>query len=281
MGDLGDKGGLMNTTVKQALNVVLEKFKTGDIPEAVAYSIFPIPDIPSARWSLMNRTIMFLFGTQDARGYRQWQQVNRHVKKGAKALHILVPFIKKTESHGEEVQVLLGFGSKPVFKVQDTDGEPLDYQNIQVPSFPLIEKAKEWGISVKAVSGGSAYYGFYDPNRQEIVLATQEECVFFHELAHVGHERFMGRLKNGQDPFQEIVAELVSLILCRLVGKSGERHLGNNYRYIERYSEKFKLTPHQACMRVLGDVEKVLDLILSVESHEQEAEEKTFKPATT
>jgi len=31
-------------------------------------------------------------------------------------------------------------------------------------------------------------------------------------------------------------------------------------------------------MKVLGDVEKVLDLILSVESHEQEAE--TVKPVT-
>jgi len=61
----------MNDRVKQVLNVILDKFKSGDIPEAVAYSMYPIPDIPSAKWSLLNRTIMFLEGTKDARGYRQ------------------------------------------------------------------------------------------------------------------------------------------------------------------------------------------------------------------
>jgi len=41
----------MNNKVKQVLNVILDKFKSGDIPEAVAYSVFPIPDIPSSKWS--------------------------------------------------------------------------------------------------------------------------------------------------------------------------------------------------------------------------------------
>ena len=80
----------MNDKVKQTLQAILDQFKTGDIPKAVAISMFPIPDIPCSKWSLLNRTLVFLSGTVDARGYRQWQQTNRFVKKGSKAIYILV-----------------------------------------------------------------------------------------------------------------------------------------------------------------------------------------------
>ena len=85
----------MNNNVKAVLDKILEKFKTGDIPEAVALASFPIPDIPSSRWSFTNRTLMFLSGTGDARGFQQWKEAHRWVKKGAKAVYILVPCIKK------------------------------------------------------------------------------------------------------------------------------------------------------------------------------------------
>jgi len=110
----------MNEKVKSVLNSVLEKFETGDIPEAIAYSMFPFPKVPSARWSLLNRTLQFLNGTMDARGIRQWNKVNRFVKKGSKCLFILVPFIKKVEDSDEDKQVLIGFGTKAVFRVEDT-----------------------------------------------------------------------------------------------------------------------------------------------------------------
>ena len=120
----------MRPNIKQALDSILKRFKTGDIPEAVAFSMFPIMDIPSTNWSILNRTIMFLAGTRDARGFRQWQSVNRYVKRRSKAFYILVPFIKKVDADGEERQALYGFGCKPVFRVEDTGGEPLDYEEI-------------------------------------------------------------------------------------------------------------------------------------------------------
>lgn len=88
--------------VKQALQSILTRFEAGDIPEAIAYSTFPIPNIPSAKWSLLNRTIMFFAGTRDARGFRQWQEVGRHVKKGSKAFTILAPRFVKKESENED-----------------------------------------------------------------------------------------------------------------------------------------------------------------------------------
>jgi hypothetical protein len=260
----------MKDKVKQVLGTILEKFKSGDIPQAVAYSMFPVADIPSAKWSILNRTLMFLSGTQDGRGFRQWNEVNRYVKKGSKAFYIMVPFIKKTEDEetGKEKEALVGFLARAVFRYQDTDGEPLDYEEIELPDLPLIERAEEWGISVKAIPGNFSYQGFYSPVRKEIGLATKEEIVFFHELSHSAHEKINGNLKRGQDPIQEIVAELSAEALCRIVGKTGGKHLGNSYRYIEKYSGRLEITPYSACLKVMSETEKVLNLILKGENHD-------------
>jgi hypothetical protein len=257
----------MNDKVKQVLNVILDKFKSGDIPEAVAISMYPIPEIPSAKWSLMNRTLMFLSGTMDGRGYKQWQQVDRFVKKGSKAFHILVPFIKRHKDEQDvDKEFLIGFGCRPIFRKEDTDGKELEYETIELPDLPLVERAKKWGISVRAIPGNYRYHGYYSMERKEISLATPEEKVFFHELSHVAHEKVNGSLKRGQDPFQEIVAELSAAALCKLVGKKGNGRVGNSYRYIEKYAEKIKMSPYNACLKVMSETEKVLNLILKGES---------------
>jgi hypothetical protein len=110
------------------LESIVQRFKEGDIPEAIAYSMFPIPNIPASKWSLLNRTLMFFSGTGDARGFRQWNEVGRHVKRGAKSLTILAPrYVKQTAEEDEESEpVLVGFLAVPVFRVEDTEGEPLD-----------------------------------------------------------------------------------------------------------------------------------------------------------
>ena len=258
---------MLNANVKQALENIVQRFKEGDIPEAIAYSMFPIPNTPASKWSLFNRTLMFISGTGDARGFRQWKQVNRYVKKGAKSLTILAPRLaKKQAEDGEEAEpVLTGFLAVPVFKVEDTDGEPLDYQKMELPELPLIEVARDWGISVKAVPGNYRYFGYFSQGRKEIGLASEEESVFFHELAHYAHQKLLGELKKGQDWRQEIVAELAAATLCKIVGKDS-KHLGNSHTYIEEYAKSANLTPWQGCMKVIGDTEKVLDLILNWES---------------
>ncbi len=99
---------MMNEKVRQALENIVKRFREGDIPEAIAYSMFPIPNIPASRWSLLNRTLMFFAGTSDARGFRQWQEAGRHVKKGSKAFTILAPrFIKKDTEDQEEAKTIL------------------------------------------------------------------------------------------------------------------------------------------------------------------------------
>lgn len=251
-------------TVKETLDGIIARFESGDVPKAIAYAMLPVPNVPSANWSLLNRMIMAMSGTFDARGIRQWNSVGRKVKRGAKALYILVPrFFKQQTKYGDEEEILAGFMARPVFKVQDTEGEPLDYGLPEVPpDLPLRERAEEWGISVHAVPGPWRFQGCFYQEKKWIVLATPEETIFFHELSHAAHAILLGSLSPGQDWRQEIVAELSAAALCAIVGKTS-RSLGNSYRYISDYAKQAGLSPVQGCLQVLSDVEKVLKLILN------------------
>jgi hypothetical protein len=256
----------MTRTVRETLKTILDAFESGNVPEAIAHSMFPIPDLPSSRWSFLNRVNIFLSGTSDARGFRQWKEVRRYVKKGAKALYILVPRlivrkVRKDNGDDEETEVIAGFMPRPVFKVEDTEGEPLAYQNIELPELPLVDRARGWGISIKAVPGNYHYLGYYSQSRMEIALASKDETVFFHELAHAAHQRIDGDFAKLPSWEKEVVAELAASALCKMVGKDS-RHLGMSFQYIRHYAEQEGLSPVKACLRVINQTEAVLVLIL-------------------
>jgi antirestriction protein ArdC len=259
--------------ITATLSKILQLFKTGNVPQAIAIATFPPFDVPSNLWSLSNRIIMMLSGTSDARGFQQWHEVGRHVRKGEKAFHILAPrMTRKGQEHDADITeddpkdakyVLTGFIPVSVFAVEQTEGEPLAYQKIELPKLPLMEKAQEWGIDVASVAFQGTYYGaFQDGTTEKIRLATPHEKTFFHELAHAGHKRINGTLQPGQNPKQEIVAELAAQTLCQMVGKELESTLGNSYDYISEHAKKMNRSVERACLSLLSDVEKILKMIL-------------------
>ena len=69
-------------------------------------------------------------------------------------------------------------------------------------------------------------------------------------------------MKGGQIGSQEVVAEVVSAVLCRLYGLAG--HLPHAVEYVDHYAGSGG--PAKAAMRVLGDVQAVLALLLDGES---------------
>lgn len=268
------RGTFYSEAAKNVLDGILAQFASGDIPNLVSIAMFPSSNSPSENWSLMNRIIMVNAGTFDARTFNQWLKVGRKVSKGSKAFNILAPITRTYEvetddpsKEKEKRQYISGFRGLPVFRQEDTDGDPLPCeQKLAEQKLPLMNRAKEWGITVKALPTNNQFYGFFAPDANVIGLATPNEKTFFHELAHAAHLKVLGELKNGQDPLQEIVAELSAAALCRMVGKSSDDTTGNSYRYIERYAEKLDLSPHRACMKVLSETEKVLALILEGET---------------
>ncbi|MCB2198937.1 M48 family peptidase [bacterium] len=249
-------------TAQTAIDKVLEAMKNGDLVKVMSYAMIQGEDCPSANWSLANRALMFLSGTADARGFKQWNKVKRQVQAGSKAIYIIAPnlreiTVEKDEETGEETKkrILLGFRAIPVYKIENTEGEPLpSYEPNHPPR--LLEVAKEFGLSVDWVPGGNSYYGYFCNGRNEIKLATHEEIVFWHELSHAAHYK-LGLTNEYDDKVKkELVAELSAATLCYL-------YTGKVYEFSKKYIESYAgQDAGRAALRVLSDVEKVLTLIL-------------------
>ena len=283
----------MTDKVKQSINKILEMFRTENMPEKVAYLCNPGQNIPFTKWSLNNKLIVFFSGSMDARGFNQWKKVNRNVKKGAQALHILVPtkkqcsvcneckkvhyknkqhpcFDKKTFSCCNKVQqwsnTLNGytkFKGVPVFKVEDTDGAALDYEKIEVPQHRFIELAKSWGLEVKSGCFIGYCYGYYRP-KDKIVLASPDEEVFYHELAHAAHDRLGLLRKSKNNSGNEIIAEFASAVITYMNGNKTEK-LRNSYEYLEHYAKQINKSVDKAVLKLLSEIEKVVNYILDEE----------------
>lgn len=252
---------LCNERIKGATDRILELFKSGNIPETIALLTNPKIEIPLSKWSLRNKLIAFCNGTQDARGFLSWKNAGRKIKPNSKAFYILAPCIVKNKKEDEEEIKLIGFKPTAVFKVEDTTGKPLNYENILLPEFKFIDVAKKWGLSVESIGYSSGLYGAYSPGEKKIFMASPEEEVFFHELAHASHDK-TGLLNKRTKKQKEIIAEFSSAVLVYLSNKKTDR-LGNAYEYLKSYCGDRDI--NKEVLNLISDIEKVLSLILETE----------------
>ncbi|WP_456469052.1 ArdC-like ssDNA-binding domain-containing protein [Archaeoglobus sp.] len=236
--------------IRKAMETVLKAFESN--PEKVALAVFRGNGKPSDSWSFFNRLIMLMNETEDARGFKQWQKVGRKVKKGAKAFYILAPVkkkvpvkvrrVEKAVVKGEEVTMeieetvmvekLVSFKPIPVFRYEDTEGEPLPEENFSI-EIPCEFKGivEELNLKVETTAFRN-YYGTYNLKTKIIKLASPELIVFLHELAHAVDDH-LHQLNGGQIPLQEVVAEFSAAVIAYLLGY--RIPLGNVKGYIESY----------------------------------------------
>lgn len=230
----------MNPKLTETMESLLKVLEEGNL-EIVTRAVFRSAlNRPSDKWSISNRVIMMFSGTYDARGYRQWNAANRYVKKGSKAVYILGPMTKKVkDENGEEVFKVFGFRTIPVFRLEDTEGEPLEEDNFQV-EIPVQFNSiiRELKLDIGAVPFDGSCYGWYCSGGllgqdRQIRLATPEIKTFLHELCHAVDDIVIGKLKPGQRKDQEMIAEFGAATLAHLLGY--EIPLGNTKRYLESY----------------------------------------------
>jgi hypothetical protein len=250
-----------NQRVKDAMNTLLKLFESDNIEKA-ARAVFRGCDIPSDRWSFANRILMYLSGTEDARGFRQWKEAGRYVKKGARAFYIFGPVMKeiaeeKISENGELVKeektILAGFRAVPVFRFEDTDGAPLVKEEFRI-DIPCEFSAiiQELGLKVMPVRFNGSGYGSYSLNNKKIELASPDMDVFLHELAHAVDDKLHG-LKAGQHSGQEVIAEFSAAVIGHLMGY--KIPLGGVKEYIGHYS-------FRELVASLGRVEKVVSCVI-------------------
>ena len=253
---------------KASLQTCLKRFEEGDFSTIAEIALLKRKgDIPFDKWSFSNKIISWAqSGTMDCRGYRQWEQANRKVKKGSRALYILAPLITKIEDEetGEKFNRCFGFKAVPVFSVNDTEGEPIDYGYEEVEPPPLIEVAKAFDLDVTYEPLLGAY-GSANLKTGNIRLATAEEQVFFHELVHAvriksGHMEINDKHDYARE---EVIAEFGATVLAEMYGKDISGHAA---KYIKHYSEG--KDPIKVIIGVLHEVEKVLKEIANIKEME-------------
>lgn len=230
---------MKNEKIKAAIEKVIELLRTGNI-EKIAYAVFcGKTGRPSDNWSFLNRLIMLCSDTEDARGIRQWNRAGRRLKKHTKALYILVPVTVKTgakctnEDGKEEEETRRVYKHIPVYRVEDTTGAPLeDNFKLEIPA-NLARVADGLELAIKAKRFVGAEYGYFSNSRKEIALMSPDLKIYLHELAHGVDNKIKGPLKSGQQPDQEIVAELAAEVVGYLLGQKPN---GKGRDYIEFYS---------------------------------------------
>ena len=259
---------------KNVLEGLVERMVAGDLPEAIAKSYIRADDVPSAKWSRCNRILMLLSGTTDARGYKQWAEVGRHVRRGAKAVYILAPRMvsvrgdddgdEKKDGRDEEKErkIIVGFRALPVFRYEDTEGEPLnEYEPRQMP--PLFGLAAYNGIDVRYMNTAGGEYGSISVERRSMTLSTESPDTYLHELVHWYDLRDRDDRKRGQDPVQETVAQLGACALAHMYGIDAA---GYTAMYVAGYagcdeSDGEKLG--RQCMRVIDRTCEAIERILA------------------
>lgn len=240
-----------------------------------------------AKWSWGNQLTVILRGYTDARGFQQWHDVGRWVKKGEKAFYILGP-VKKTitdKETGKEKSIVVGFRGLPVFGLEQTDGEPLPTGDPEIDtwldSLPLVDVAKKWGLSVDVFIGETAgYLGVYR-RRAGIALGVKNLSTWCHELVHAADDRNGSFKELGQHWRSETVAELGGAVILELLGMERDADLGGCWAYIKGYAEREEISTVDACMKVLERTCKAVAMILDTAEAIRAENEKAALPERT
>lgn len=249
---------------RDMLDLVIHKLLDNDIGNIVDFAKFTVSgyDTPMSHWSPLNQLLVFMTtNSLDCRGYRQWQSVNRYVKKGARATYILVPLIKTAENeNGEEQKHLLGFKTVPVFPLHATEGESLPEIKVPEKKPNLYDIAKALNIKV-IYEGMSGAYGSCKFDATIIRLGNTHPAVFYHELAHAVRLK-KGWYRKTDYAGEEVIAETVACTLAKLL--DDEDITANTSEYIKYYAND----SIQKVINFLSEISKTLIALLDINSNE-------------
>ena len=270
---------------EQVIDIMLEQFESGNIPDALAQTFLPGVDSPCADWSRMNRLSCVFAGTQDARGFKQWQSVGRKVIKGKKAFYILKPMFRSEKYIKEECKnsveetearmIPFGFKNVPVFRFEDTEAvddelwaknEPPVVKNHEfIESLPLIEVAKAWNLRVEAYNaegmGALGMYHYSNLRGISINVGVENLSTWAHELVHAADHK-NNTLVKGKDRDNEIVAELGGATLLAMLGFETEADKGGCWEYIKFQSGGDNQKTFNYCRKLVNRIAKNIELIL-------------------
>lgn len=204
-------------------------------------------------------------------GYRAWQELDRHVRRGERGLQILAPVIRKmTPENGEEEERrVVGFRVVHVFDFAQTEGEPLPEVQValvegDLPSHwdqvsGLITDAG-FELHVADLDRLGEAKGITDWQLREVVVraslpGAQRFKTAVHELAHVRlHEPTSGGRPSCRG-IVEVEAESVAYMVCAALGIDSA---GYSLPYVASWSGGDLTKVSATANRVIGCARQVL-----------------------
>lgn len=284
----------MKEIYQKVTDEILEKLKEGVAPWRMPYSFggnMPLANLATKR-AYRGVNVILLSTRQWAKGYsspwwigyRQAQALGGHVKKGAKSMFIITPYIRKDEDGEEKI---VGYGSGRVFNIDECE---LPAEKIPAPPDPAEHDPIEAAEAILATREDLPHTNFingiipsYNPsldivNMQPLEAFTSAEeyySSYFHELVHsTGHESRLGReLKTWRDKpaysFEELIAETGSAFLCAQAGIE-QQTLDNSASYIDGWLRALGNNPDWI-VKAAAQAQKAADWISTRETTQQEA----------
>ena len=227
-------------TFKEFLNEIYEK------PQKLHEAYFAFHNYSLSNcWLAMSQ----LGKAEPINTFKGWKEIGRNVKKGEKAIKLLMPvnrkFKKKIQENGEEKEQEYSFTQfieRPFwFGLSQTEGEEIAFDTF--PNFNLEKALNELGIKKEVfqmVNGNCQGYAY--PNLKTIAinpLAFSPFKTSIHEIAHCllhSEEEKIIDNENLSNGAREFEAEATAYLVCCALGKT--ENLESSRAYIAGWLNK-------------------------------------------
>jgi antirestriction protein ArdC len=180
--------------------------------------------------------------------FPKWKELDRHVKKGEKALTLCMPLtcmrtktVKKDDGTDQEEEFSFTHFTYKAhwFVLAQTEGAELKPAAIPGWSEPkALEALKIERIEFTNLDGNAQGYAHRGRKIAVSPIAALPHKTFFHELAHVvlGHcaEQDLSDTENTPRELREVEAEAVALLCCESLGLPGAEF---SRGYIQHWSQ--------------------------------------------
>jgi antirestriction protein ArdC len=194
--------------------------------------------------------------------YKKWQELGRQVKKGEKAIALVMPVtINKKDDAGQKTDECFSMFMlrNNWFALSQTEGEDFA-REVKTPEWDASAALANLDISeIKFASADGNTQG-YATGRSVAVnpVAQHPHKTRFHELAHVvlGHTAENTMHDDDRTPrdIREVEAESVAYILCSVLGLPG---LEESRGYIQHWLSSSEITDKSA-QKIFGAADKIL-----------------------
>jgi antirestriction protein ArdC len=305
--------GKANKDSQSALDKVteqlLEKIKTGAVPWRKPFKGIAGANLqrnPASKhiYTGVNQQVLSIMqlirGYSDPRWmtYKQAETMGGQVRKGEKAVYILVPMRVNTEdaTTGEESSFVM-FRAAAVFNVEQIDGlelPTLESEGSKLNDFTPVEAhefiVERYEKAMTARTGNPVKITYRDMSDQEaphwnpgsdrIVLPNQgqfnspEELfdTLTHEMVHsTGHADRLDRTELGKDygkpdgvarAKEELIAEIGSALIADMFGVDSS--FDNTAAYVQSWLQRLKSHPEEV-IQASKEAQKAVDYILGTD----------------